>query len=361
MFMKKTEDDEHEKFAKIDFYLENRNFKMEKLIGGDIRYVLTEKLSCKDIWNLLKVTEYKSTKTKLQELLHPRCILEIKKRLKKVLGESYDEFVSVLSRTGAVISGSFIVQCLLNEDWNTDIDIFVPMIGNKIGKTDSNNPTTEVDDLLFQKFHMVDYQAGNRYGHDIDDEKIQWVRTFSKTQVYRRDVHGRFERIIDVQREKSGYNFQVVLVNIEKEKLCDFIIENFDFDIVKNTYTFFDNKLKILKLQEIFDKRTEFKVGTRLGSSVQRAIRYEKKGFSFYNKNMPYDRIFEIYTNGPKFSGGRPGIIIRHLKNTDKKKCTGCPNDCIIKFTHPEDEHYHVDGYHPSVEEIVIIPKKEIY
>lgn len=332
---------------------------MEKLIGGDIRYVLSEKLGCKDIWNLLKVTEYESTKTKLGKLLYPRCILEIKNRLKKMLGESYDEFVSVLSRTGAVISGSFIVQCLLGEEWNTDIDIFVPMIGNKIGKTDHDNPTTEVDDLLFQKFHMVSYQAGCRYGHDIDDEKIKWVRTFSKTQVYRRDVQGRFERITDVHREKLGYNFQVVLVNVEKEKLCEFIIENFDFDIVKNTFTFSDNDLKILKLQEIFDKRTEFKVGDRFGSSVQRAIRYEKNGFVFDNKNMPYNRILEIHGNRPRFPEGRPDIIIRHLYNDDKKKYSGCPDDCIIKFTHPEDEHYHVDGHHPSVEQIIVIPKEE--
>ena len=330
---------------------------MEKLIGGDIRYVLSEKLSCKDIWNLLRVTEYESTKIKLESLIYPRCILEIKNRLKKVLGESYDEFVSVSTKTGSVISGSFIVQCLLGEDWNTDIDIFVPMIGNKIGKTDSDNPTTEVDDLLFQKFHMVDYQAGNRYGHDINDEKIQWVRTFSKTQVYRRDANGRYERITNLYREKSGYNFQVVLVNVEKEKLCDFIMDNFDFDIVKNTFTFSDNKLKILKLQEIFDKQTEFKVGDRFGSSVQRAIRYEKKGFTFYNKNMPYERILEIHRNRPRFEG-RPDITIRHLQDYDKKKYSGCPDDCIIKFTHPEDEHYHVDGYHPTVEEIVIVPKR---
>ena len=319
---------------------------MEKLIGGDIRYVLTEKLSCKDIWNLLKVTEYDSTKTKLQELLHPRCILEIKKRLKKVLGESYDEFVSVLARTGAVISGSFIVQCLLNEDWNTDIDIFVPMIGNKIGKTDSNNPTTEVDDLLFQKFHMVSYEAGNRYGHDINDEKIQWVRTFSKTQVYRRDVHGRYERIKNISNVKEkGYNFQVVLVNVEKEKICDFIIDNFDFDIVKNTFTFSDNKLKILKLQEIFDKRTEFKVGDRFGSSVQRAIRYEKKGFSFSNKNMPYETILKTYVKRSKMSNNNntSEIMIKDLRRLDKKKYLECPDDCIFKFTHPEDEHYHVE------------------
>ena len=323
---------------------------------------MSEKLSCKDIWNLGKVTEYESTKTKLTALLYPRCILEIKNRLKKVLGESYDEFVSVLSKTGAVISGSFILQCLLGEDWNTDIDIFVPMIGNKIGKTDSNNPTTEVDDLLFQKFHMVGYQAGNRYGHDIDDEKIQWVRTFSKTQIYRRDANGRYERIVDFNKEKSGYNFQVVLVNVEKEKLCDFIIDNFDFDIVKNTFTFSENKLKILKLEEIFDKRTEFKVGDRFGSSVQRAIRYEKKGFTFYNKNMPYERISEIYANRPKFSNFGDGPQIKFqscLRHPDKKDHSGCPEDCIIKFTHPEDKHHHIIGSHlPGGSAIVLISNK---
>ena len=333
---------------------------MEKLIGGDIRYVLSEKLSCKDIWNLVKVTEYESTKTKLQSLLYQRCILEIKNRLKKVLGESYDEFVSVLSKTGAVISGSFIVQCLLNEDWNTDIDIFVPMIGNKIGKTDSNNPTTEVDDLLFQKFHMVDYEAGKRYGHDVNDKKIQWVRTFSKTPRYERDLNGYYKQIKNKDNEnkiKEGYNFQVVLVDIEREKLHDFIIGNFDFDIVKNTFNFIENNLKIFNLADIFDKRTEFKVGNRFGSSIERCKRYEKRGFTFYNKNMSYERIFEINNNRSKFRGVFVDLQIRDLRETDEKKFYGCSGEnCIIQFAHPEDEHYHVDGDHPSAERTIVVP-----
>jgi hypothetical protein len=330
---------------------------MEKLIGGDVRYLLSEKLSCKDIWNMSKVTQYESTRIKLMNLIKKRCISEMKNRLKSVLKERYDEFADILERTGVVISGSFIVQCLLNEDWNTDIDIFVPMIGNKIGKTDSNNPTTEIDDLLFQKFHMVQYEAGSRYGHDIHDEKIQWVRTFSNTQLYTRDENGRYTRINYTPREKKGYDFQVILVNVEKERLSDFIMGNFDFDIVKNVFTF-PNNLEILKMEEIFNKRTEFKVGDRFGSSVQRAIRYERRGFTFLNKNMSYEKILTIYDNAPKFSGeGMPKIKIRNLMDTDIQKHEGCQEDCIIKFTHPEDKHYHVDGHHPSVEVIIVIPK----
>ena len=53
-----------------------------------------------------------------------------------IFGDHYDVFVKIMIDNGAFISGSFIIQCILNEDWSvlnekTDIDIYVPFEGDK--------------------------------------------------------------------------------------------------------------------------------------------------------------------------------------------------------------------------------------
>src|SRR5437868_9219660 len=74
-------------------------------------------------------------------------IYEINFRLNKIFGDKTDDFKQLLKDTNSVISGSFIIQCLLNEYWNTDIDIYIPTIGNNIYQPDELKMTYERSDL----------------------------------------------------------------------------------------------------------------------------------------------------------------------------------------------------------------------
>ena len=221
-----------------------------EIIFGDIRYILAEKLECKDLWNVSKIGH----KERMIELIHKKCLKEIKYRLKKILEDKYEEFIDLLYRTGAVISGSFILQCLLNEDWGSDIDI---LISTK----------------------------------EITVEFVNFMEKYNYTSIYygqncKRDMMGiSGVRCVEFLETK----IQFLLVNIGKHEIKDFILGNFDFDIVKNLFQ--ENKLYIHDYEQIFSKRTEYKVGKIPGSSIIRRIKYEYRGFSFYQPNYSYQSL----------------------------------------------------------------------
>ncbi len=212
------------------------------IIFGDIRYILAEKLECKDLWKLSKI----GRKERIIDLIHKKCLKKIKYQLKKILEDKYEEFIELLYKTGAAISGSFILQCLLNEDWGSDIDI---LISTK----------------------------------EITPEFINFMEKYNYTSIYyvqncKRDMMG----ISGVRcAEFLETKIQFLLVN--NNEIRDFILGNFDFDIVKNVFQ--ENKLYIHDYEQIFSKRTEYKVGKISGSSIIRRVKYEYRGFSFYQPN----------------------------------------------------------------------------
>ena len=60
------------------------------------------------------------------EYIKQRTIHNIHKRLKYLLEDKYEKFIYYLKKSNASISGSFILQCMLDEYWdNSDIDIYI--------------------------------------------------------------------------------------------------------------------------------------------------------------------------------------------------------------------------------------------
>ncbi len=58
-------------------------------------------------------------------------VYRINLRLKSIFGDQYEAFKVALELSNAIISGSFILQCLLNEHWRySDIDIFIHYDGD---------------------------------------------------------------------------------------------------------------------------------------------------------------------------------------------------------------------------------------
>ena len=240
----------------------------KNIISGDVRYILAEKLECKDLWNLSKVV---GERDKWIDLIHKKCLIEMKIRLKKILNNEYDKFMDILYKTGSAISDSFILQCLLNEDWKSDIDILVFEI------------TLELEKFL-KEFNF-------------------------RTHYYNKEIRGIAEISLDKTITFGKTDFHFILVNnIRKEEIKEFICKNFDFDIIKNFFQ--ENKLYIHDYEQIFSKRVEFKIG-KVGTSSIRRVKYEYRGFTFYNKFFSYTT-FKIWLDY-KFTYAIPILLITWL------------------------------------------------
>lgn len=331
---------------------------MESFLSSkDLTGLLLNKLPLKDVYNFSQIV------TNHKDFIYQRTILEIRKRLKEIFQDNLDEFLNLLQQTGAIISGSFILQCILNEYWESDIDIYFPIQDNEIKETPSQNPTSEIDDFLYKsRMQMTGYFAANRYGSDVD-LKIKWIRNYKKLdedKFYKSYKH--FSRSeIEKMGENNKYTFQTILVDINKSEMQNFIVNTFDFDICKNIFD--GNTLYIHNIKDIVERKTQFKYSYRIQSSLLRCKKYEGRGFEIIGKNIPYSEILENYHEDlarKNKAGYYPYVEIKvqDIKNTDKFK--DCSLDCVLKLAHPEDKHYHIYGDHPS-ENIAIIPTKIYY
>ena len=87
-------------------------------------YNIKEHLVPKDFLMLKYVCKYYHKNITVMDV--KRCIISnINLRLKKILGDNYDTFIKYISKHNVAISGSFIIQCILEEYYeDSDIDIY---------------------------------------------------------------------------------------------------------------------------------------------------------------------------------------------------------------------------------------------
>lgn len=340
---------------------------MESLPCEVVDYI-TKFVKPVDLYNWCRIN--KNYNTMLRTLIKRSVLSEIENRLRDIF-DDLPQFLQILAKSKSVISGSFIIQCILNEYWNdTDIDIYIPIKGNNItGYTENDNPITIMEDYLYKTMKFTHYEAANRYGHDINTEKLifNWIRNYLK----------------------GNYSIQVIQVNIDENisEVKNFIHQTFDFDICKNIYNFAENQsyLSLYKMNQICSKMTKFKCAYRLGSSIERCKKYQKRGFVFTNLNklsyeklankspVPYGTglnhvsIFKIRKGIREseegiyhlISGNKNileeawgygkvieivsrGIILRD----DSYNVGECPKNCIVKFCHNKINHIHYKGVH---------------
>jgi len=204
------------------------------------------------------------------------------------------------------------------------------------------------------------YSAISRYKHDQSNGKlnIEYVRNY----------------------ETETNSIQIIQAKVENDhnKMNEFIHDTFDFDICKNIYYINNGKeyLNILKLNDILNKISEFKIGYRVGSSIQRYEKYTKRGFNIIN-NMTYDEIankainnnqkhystdnydgviylcrmnkiskdkyrlktrnFHIHPDIINLSGDK---IIKNKRNlTIIRKQETCHDNCLMKFCKSDQKH----------------------
>jgi hypothetical protein len=162
------------------------------------------------------------------------------------------EFKNALKENQCIISGSFVLQCILDEHWEySDIDIYFP--------TNSSN-------ISLHEFLITDlYQSSSSGEYEYIDQRIKSVMNYSK---------------------QNYPKIQLVEIYDEDRMLHKQLNEISDFSVCKNVY-FYDGKdnLVLSNLTGIFNKTTDFVCKGGLKDSIERYHKYRKRGFTFSNKN----------------------------------------------------------------------------
>lgn len=263
------------------------------------RYVISKNL------NITDLIQYNAT-TKLnhslgQALIYNHITEIIIKRLKSIFGSKYDEFYVVLNEMGGIISGSFILQCILEEEWKSDIDIYMPTNNNEFSNSKIGNKSRMEDFFYDSKYIYFTYIDDDRELYP-SKTKIEWIKNYflpHHHSKYGYELQKNFqcqnknyiinllnnEHNLDVSTNEliHGYHLQTIMIQCNQNDMNNYIIDEYDFDICKNIFYVEDNipQLYIHNLNDIINKKTKFRYTTNKETSEKRMKKYELRNFIF--------------------------------------------------------------------------------
>lgn len=267
--------------------------------------------------------------------VYPKYIFgKINKRLMKVFGDQLFALKKMMQETGCVISGSFIIQCLIDESWEySDIDFFIHMHNNK-------NYESLVTDFL--GYQWLNYNPDETY-HSIKNNMIKKVKTY--------------EHITNIYR--------IQFVSVDTSNICAFVNETFDFDICKNIY-YHDGRdnLHVNNFDNILLKETNFRFPTIYGfeAAISRHHKYTRRGIKFKNR-ITLDHIVPIKLDQKQTEmvmqygftdfewdsvyqlSGDINVIEKYNKiySSIRGDCNG--DMCVINFLKAQMKHVHLCVY----------------
>lgn len=316
----------------------------------DIKNEIIHKLPRRELYYL------SLTSTNYNKLINfnQLVINTIQDRLKKEFGNHYDNIVKLMNDNGAFISGSFILQCILDEYWtsltdiymDSDINLVCPHYGNNIGKL-YNQP-------IYGKNHDVTDLEYYLYNHMHYLELIHDYKGIPMTKHHPILYHIIHESYYGSETDTNSKVIKINALTVEKNihQYHEFINNRVDFDICKNIYH--DGKLYIKDIDNILNKKITFKCHTRLDQSLMRYHKYKTRGFVF--NDFIYDDVKEAdYCEQRVFAtdlNNVPSSITNFIKVELKenhhliiKNCI--THECIIYFCDQNIKHEHyVDRPH---------------
>jgi len=199
--------------------------------------------------------------------LMERYLLDrINLRFKQIFGDKYISFKQLLNNNNMIVSGSFILQCILGEEWQSDFDIFTdeyfPFDLYSTGETDTildtlykKNPNIEECYNYMNNLHM---RSIINYKSNVKELPVQLI-CIEKSE-------------FETYRNKSEF----------VEASWKYIQRNYDFDVCINTYSIIDGKenLKIYNLENICNKRINLN-RVNIYTRNNRIEKYRNRGFTF--------------------------------------------------------------------------------
>jgi len=270
-------------------------------------------LSYKDIKILQWI--YPDLKYELGNYSQKIIINTINDKLSAIFGSNYLEFAIILKSYNTIIAGSFILQCIIGENWSdSDIDIFIPI------KFIDNTYQTEIDNYLKIYTNRCDLKY-TIYKYVISD-KIYCVRDY----------------LLD-----NKYKIQLIYVDITNDELTTFILEITDFNFCKSFYNL--EQVYIANLTSVVNKQCKLNFTNNLKRSMIRYRKYLGRGFEFdINNDELYEKILNTHqlhicdTNSTEYS--IDDYCVKFNYNGAIFFIDPCYNDCPIKLC--QKSHLHL-------------------
>lgn len=266
--------------------------------------------------------------------------LLVTNRLKEIMDhQQFVQFTQAMRQSGAVLTGSFVLQAILGERWpESDIDFFVPE--GRL-RAPSGTQTSELDNWLFaagvykERGRLAAKLPGGTY-HDVitgGEKTITMLRDYWLNDVKFQLVH--------INRPSTG-------------DVCSWIETEFDFSIVKNSVWVDPHgqwQWRVADWNAIETKSFAFQINRHLASSLRRRAKYEARGFEIRYANprhlitkwsLRYDapivRFCDFKWQRPKLANsdqlqmhGVPNASAWRIHNVD---LCACPDDdCIFEST----------------------------
>lgn len=202
-------------------------------------------------------------------------MFQVIRRLSDVFGDLWSDFRNELARSRALISGSFLIQCILNETWSwpeSDIDIYASHVDDKYYfESHLTDKSTNLDTWLLKNLIPTDH-IGSTY---TNSKHILGVRSF------------RFYKLVSGKRKFIDfytYPIQSITLNFPTNKINDYIDSKFDFDICKNVFGVSENGVpyvQVCNLRQILERKIELTEKDVKRIDYKRRIKYENRGFMF--------------------------------------------------------------------------------
>ncbi len=205
-------------------------------------------------------------------------VKNITKRLINCSDINYNNLISYMGQYNVYISGSFILQCIMDEYWdNSDIDLY------------TNENIYLDENIIYNENYEI-----NKYDNNDGYFRLYGITNVNNYITTKNKTH--------IQLIKLGKNINII----------DYIKTTYDFNICKNIYSVKNGKhiLYIDNLQNIMNKIV---TGGILGTAHKfpdRKQKYINRGFTFQNNFVGN----HIYYNG------RIIPIIIYDKRNDKIK-----------------------------------------
>ncbi len=147
-------------------------------------------------------------------------ISDIERRLNDIFEKKYDGFVEVFQESRALIGGSFIIQCVLGEQWKSNLDIYVKAPEN-------SNPGYAYWENYSSP--LLDFFADSTFRHELPNIRDPYI-----TSKY---CHSR--EIMAIYKYWGVFNTQVNVIFIRTTKSpIEFFENSVDFDICQNFFTY---------------------------------------------------------------------------------------------------------------------------
>lgn len=201
-------------------------------------------------------------KPKLEKLDHVKALQNALDLIEVYFGRNTDMLLTVLQNTGAIISGSFVLQCYLNELWtNSDVDIFCPVQS----KYELENTTIHI---IFTQLFQAQFKV------------------LSQPNGYYKGMSNRVFSVYDYTLP-NGQKIQVIYYKPRyAESPFRYICDQFDFDFCKGAMGISSNGQSWIKNysdESIINRTTVYSVTSTHSAegTLKRKDKYVARGFTF--------------------------------------------------------------------------------